>query len=503
MVVKTTAHIAELTHSRFPDMLVRVIGRQELRRSFYEYEARVTWLTAIALALFFFATNIYIAQRRLLWFDELTTLRTARMSGLATLWHVQNSWAGDSAPILYALLNRFSYVLSGGAEISIRIVSALAMLAAMLVTFDCARRLRDGWCGLIAICVLSGSFLPYYGFEGRPYMLLVLFTATAVWLWLNTGRKNAAAALAFGVTTFCVIGVHFYGILMLVPFFLWDFWQKRSLRVSSKLLAAIIGTVFAVTLCAQQILSGTQWTGSSWCPPSGHALVSVYTQIFPYGAFMLAAFILLVCVTRPVALPMGEAERFCWLFLTIPIAGFIVAKIVTNHFLARYFVSMLPGVSVACACLMSRRLTKRASIVLISLLAAIPVGQQMLLATTAESLDVPSATGQQNFTRNALALENAIVADGKTNIIANFILAEEARHYSKRPELYVSLQSDDQFHYYCKDASSCWTADKVKHRGQHLVAMNPSKGLLTVMRRAGFVTTVKATDPLVVYFSSR
>ena len=110
---------------------------------------------------------------------------------------------------------------------------------------------------------------------------------------------------------------------------------------------------------------------------------------------------------------------------------------------------------------------------------------------------------QQSFTRKALTLEGAILADGKTNIITDFILAEEARHYSKHPELYVTFQSDDVFQYYCKDVPSCWTVDTVEYQAQNLAAINPSNSLLKVMRHAGFVTIVKATDPLVVYFSSR
>src|SRR5262249_3291074 len=154
--------------------------------------------------------------------------------------------------------------------------------------------------------------------------------------------------------------------------------------------------------------------------------------------------------------------RFCWLFLTIPLAGFIVAEIATNHFYNRYLIAILPGVSVAFACLVSRSLTKSASILFVLLAAGIPVGRQFVFAR-----DPEPRGGQPSLTREALLAESAILADGKTNIIADFLLPDEARYYSKHPELYVSYKSDDVLQYFCKDLP-CWTAEAVKSHARDL-----------------------------------
>ena len=483
-------------------MLMRMTGHRGWGESIETDQPRLTWLTAVVFALFLFFTNAYISQTRLLWFDELNTLHIAKLPDLATLWRLQNSWGGDSAPISYAILTRLVYVLSGNSELSIRLLSNVAMIAATIVVFDCARRLKNGKCGLMAMFVLCGSFLHYYGFEGRPYSLVVLLTAIALWLWLHTNENNTAAAVAFGAAVFFVITIHFYGVLALTPFALWHFWHKHWRRPSPKIVAGAAGMLCALVLCAQQIQSGANWTAQSWCPPSAYALVNVYTQIFPYGVFTLAAFAVFLCATRTAAKPMSEAERFCWLFLTIPIAGFLVAELVTNHFFGRYFIAMLPGVSVASACFMSRYSTGRSSTLFIVLLAAIPVGQQLLFAQKAKSIDLPSADGQQSYTRKALLAERVILADGKKNVITGFLPAAEARHYSKHPALYVSFQPDDYLHYYCKDLSStCWTLDKVKGHAREVAALYPSSTLLRAMEHAGFGATVQTGDPLLVYFS--
>jgi hypothetical protein len=481
-----------------------MIGHQALRRFVERHETRLTWLSATSFTLFFLVTNLYISHNRLLWFDEFNAIRTAKLPDLATLWRLQNSWSGDSAPILYSLLVRWIYSLSGGIEVSIRILSALAMAGAMVVVFDCARRLRDGACGLIAMGAFCASFLPYYGFEARPYMLVVLFTAIALWLWLHTKEGSPAAAIVFGVSIFFAITVHFYGVLALAPFALWDLWHRQWWRPSVKLSAGIAGMVAAISLCAQQVQSGVHWAAQSWCPPSLRALVLVYTEIFPYGMFLLSAFIFLACFTRVRAFPMSESERCCWLFLTIPLAGFIVAKIGTNHFHNRYLITILPGVSVAFACFVSRHLAPSALMLLVFLTIGISGGHQLAYARHPESIEPPAAVGQQGYTRAALSAEGAILADGKTKIMAGFLLADEARYYSKHPEVYISYKLDDKLEYYCRAPSpTCWTSDTVKGHVQDLAVLYPSVVLLQEISRAGIQATIKMTDPMVVYLSPR
>src|SRR5215471_17464025 len=107
-------------------------------------------LVAVVLALFFLATSIYISVKRPLWFDELGTLRIAKLPDLGTVWQVQQTFQADSAPIVYHLLVRVLFHLSGRTDLIARYLAAVAMIAAMLVVFDCARRLFGGVAGLIA-----------------------------------------------------------------------------------------------------------------------------------------------------------------------------------------------------------------------------------------------------------------------------------------------------------------------------------------------------------------
>ena len=113
-----------------------MVGTPKASRTFpVEHEAALSWLAAVLLALFYFLTNMSISQRRLLWFDELNAIRTAKLSDFATFWGVQNSWGGDPAPITYSILTRFAFGLSGGWELNIIVTTNSSLpLAAAPVT---------------------------------------------------------------------------------------------------------------------------------------------------------------------------------------------------------------------------------------------------------------------------------------------------------------------------------------------------------------------------------
>lgn len=462
-----------------------------------------SWLCAIAFSVFFLATSLYVASRRFLWFDEINTLRVTQLPDLAALWRYQNGFRSDSAPIVYLLLVRLVYHLTGHADIAPRLLSALAMAVALLVVFDCARRLGGGTQGLVALCAMGTSFLTYYGYEGRPYALVVTFAAVALWLWLHTRVDSKFAAVAFGMAVFLATTMHYNGVLVLTPFAVWEMRHWRPWRkLSAKVTAGVVAAACAFAICLPQIRMATDaFTGSSsWCPPSVRALVYVYGEIFPLGVFVLAALGILVCLVRVSGGPMGDAERLCWLFLTIPIAGFFLAEFVTNAFYNRYLIAILPGVAVAFACLTFRCLARPASIAFLIFFAELAVIHQIGDVRSPETIESPSAPDEQLHTRQALAVEDALVADGRKAVISEFMHLQEMRYYSKRPGLYAIYEYDYPEHYCEFSGSACWDLDSIKAHAGEIAAFYPTPKLLGEMVQAGFQVIVKRTDPLIVYF---
>src|SRR5271169_4900045 len=180
-----------------------------------------SFVTATSLAAFYLSTSLYISSHRLLWVDEILTVLNTRLPSWTAIWKTSAQGA-DGLPPIYFLVVRIFDDLFGRTDLSIRLPSALALTVGLLLTFDCARRLTDGLHGLIALSILSCSFLPYYGHEARSYALYFMFAALALWIWAYDKNSSRVGAVFFGVVFFLAVGMHYYAILCLVPYAVWE-----------------------------------------------------------------------------------------------------------------------------------------------------------------------------------------------------------------------------------------------------------------------------------------
>ncbi len=312
-------------------------------------------LTASILAAFYLACSIYISSHRLLWFDEVVTVHMARLPNWKTLLAALSHGADSLPPLYYMVVGVFDKLFGHG-EVAVRLPSTLAMVATLLITFDCARRLTDGLHGLIAMALASGP-LAGEGFEARSYAIYAMFAAFALWVWTRTRASEKWTAIGFGAVMFLAVSFHYYAVLLLVPFALWEIsrwkpWQSPS----PKLIAGITGVVVPAALLSHFILSFShKFSAGFWSRPSLSELMDIYSHIFVGGLFILALSIVWIVLANrndktAVLQPMSSGEAIGWLFLCIPLAGFVAAELKTNAFAVRYFLGIVPGVAVAVSC---------------------------------------------------------------------------------------------------------------------------------------------------------
>ena len=465
------------------------------------------------LAAFYLASSIYIASHRLFWFDEIGTVMFARLPSVWTIWTTAGLLDAWGMPAPYYILVHLSQRLFGPAEMAARLPSTLGMIAGLLITFDCTRRLTDGFHGLVAVAFLTCSFLPYYAFEGRSYGLYFMFAALSLWMWIHT-RDTRTSAVLFGVIFFCSFMMHPYAVLCLVPYGVWDLWQRR--RPSARVIAGALGTACAIAVLSIHIAAAMSkpkhFPGQH---PSQSALLDLFPQMFPNGMFLLALVMIWIALLgtseklrKPAFfLPMQPVERVGWLFLLIPLAGFALAELVTNAFDARYFIGMLPGVAFAFACLFWRCFRDSRLVVggILALLVCAGAAKELHLARNAESMDWP--LGQQTKTRQMLGLEDSLRKDGKQYILisANF-LYREGQYYSKHPEEYRYLEPDDAAYripdYFANYYSlKTWSLNDLKEHIRETAVISPPAKVWNAMKQAGFSANTRFTSPIeVVYF---
>ena len=479
-----------------------------------------TMVVAALLAVFYFATSIYIAAHRVFWFDELFTLHIARLPNLTTIWSALGNGVDALPPTYYMLVRAFDSLFGPG-DVAARVPSALAFAIGLLVIFDCARRLTDELHGLVALCIATCSFLPYYGYEARAYAIYFLLAALTLWLWTYEGLSTKSQATLFAAAFFAGVCFHYYFVMCLFPYFVWELLRwKPGQRPSAKLIAGIVGCVVPVLLMSPLILSfSRKFAGGYWNRPSFLELRAIYSQLFPDGLFLLAliaVWIVLVSAdssgqAESAVAPMRSAEAIGWLFLAIPLAAFVVAEWKTNAFFSRYFIGVLPGVAVAFACLLWRhfRRVSQVSMGVFVLLAAWGVGQQL---TVARHPDKVEATGIRAF----LQVEDALQLEGKRYFVfSGPLLFLEAQQYSNHPEQCVLLLPSDfsrqpkpgpdpYLHqrlelnlsqYY---PLQVWTLDDLRRHQTEAALVEPDEQALRDVQRDGMTARVRFATPLKV-----
>jgi Dolichyl-phosphate-mannose-protein mannosyltransferase len=477
------------------------------------------WSLAAALLMagFYLASSIQIASHRLFWFDELFTISISRLPNLATM--LQALKADNNMPLPYFLAVHFSERLLGHSEMAARLPSALAMTAGLMIAFDCARRLTDGLHAVVAMSFLVCTYLPYFGYEARSYGIYFMFAALAFWIWSNTGDGKLSSAALFGAVFLLGLLFHYYFVLCIVPYALWEAARWRPWRLPSlKLVGAALGIGCAIALLSGQILGANRYSGTFWSKPSLFALREAFSAIFPDAAFLLALIMVLAAwamARKEKGIPlaaMTPPEAAGWLCLTIPLAGFALGKLVTNAFVDRYFLGMLPGIGIAFACLIWRhfRETPWAPMGILVVLLSAGVYRQIEVVRHPESID---PFNQQSQTRAMLALEDGLRKDGKRFFLfSTGMLYFPTHFYSTHPEDYVLLIGSDKdlektntlrYVYALRRfyPTEAWNLEELKRHAQETALIEPSAADLAMLASAGFKTNIPYSQPLrVAYF---
>jgi hypothetical protein len=459
------------------------------------------WSLSLLLAGFYVGTSLYISFHRPLWYDEIFTAFTSRMPNVRTIWQSLSETV-QQLPPLYFLITRIFDQMFRHADIGIRVPSALALGTGLLITFDIARRLTDGLYGLIAMSFLTTSFVTNYGYEARPYALYFMLAAIALWLWVFTKDDSKTAAVAFGVVFLIGVAIHYYFLLCLAPFGILALAERRICH--PKVIAAAAGVMCSLAVLYPQIASSytaAHAIKGSLALPSIPRLQEVYLQLFP-----VAIIPLVLIATGGIAFSrsrerlvtaMNPGERVSWLFLAVPLAGYILAHLVTKVLISRYIIGAVPGIAVAVTCLFWRhcRESGRLSLALLVLFGGFGISQQLRTM-----IRIPQ--NLEKGTRRMLAVEDTLQREGKRYFaVCSGILFVEAWHYSKRPDLYAYVRTPGQPSFTNKYvAQNTISIEEIVAKARQTAVIAAEPAFLETLDRAGLHLKVRFADPLYVVY---
>ena len=486
----------------------RATSRQTSRIAAAANDRTAAWsfFAAATLAAFYLATNLYIASHRLLWIDEVLTALTTRLPDCTAIWHAFAHGA-DGLPPTYFMLMHLCDGIFRHTDIGLRVPSALAMTAGLLLTFDCARRLSDGLHGLIALSVLTCSFLPYYGHEARSYALYFMLAALALWIWVRDVKGSWLSAVAFGAVIFLAVTMHYYAVLSLVPFAVWELVNWKPWQFPSrKIVVGALGLLAAVAVLWIPIQAGRRLYPADYLTrPSLDVLRTTFADLFPDALLLLAVVVVWIAWVAPKtgitplqAMPSGE--RIGWFFLLIPIAGYLLAQ-VAHAFQLRYVIATLPGVAIGFACWLWRhfRAARYVSMGVLVILAGGGLARQVKAARSPDF-------GYYSPIRQMMSMETPLLTDGKRFFaVSNPSRYMEALHYSNHPEQYVFYYVNRAGQHEMRTLGEYypmqfWTLDELKRHAGETALLAPLDSELRSLRQAGFEVDVQPSKPLAVAY---
>jgi 4-amino-4-deoxy-L-arabinose transferase-like glycosyltransferase len=377
------------------------------------------WWPLAALTILAAVLRLSTLELQSFWYDEaFTPVHVLHPSLWATLRGVVHT--ENSPPLWYLLAWADSRVLGTG-EIALRLPSALAGIATVLVAWAIGRELAGRRAALVSAALVAvNPLFVWYSQEARVYGLFVLMGALSMLCFLRVEREpSRGRAAAFALSGALALLSHYFAVFLLVPMVLWLAFGPGERRAATR--RAVLPALGALVLVGLALLPlifaqgahGTQWIGR-WAfadrlqaipqyyltgysgAPLGHG-VELLIGLVILGGVGLGAWALLerppasdarlaALGSAPVGRTREAAARGARIALTIA-AGGVLTPIVLVAFGADYLAprnlvaAMIP-LTALIAVLLAAPSSGRAGAVLIALTVTI------LLAFLAISLDV-------------------------------------------------------------------------------------------------------------------
>jgi uncharacterized membrane protein len=316
-----------------------------------------------------------------LWYDEVVTLAQSRLP----LAQLIDAVAHDNYPPLHNLILAPWLGLFGEDAVSLRLLSVLASLVAILFSGLIARDLFGPRAAIVTIALLAFSPLQVrYAQEARMYALLAAFAAIATWAlirWLARPNHRHLALLIFA--QLATLYTHYFGAFVVLAHGLavvWVLLRRRAPRQAAPGLAPHIRDVPEARLPVRPwlvsqllVVAGfLPWVpivlerygklqGTFWIPePTAQTLWQFALATWGAAAFLapLALLALAPAVARfmaprlsrllkeppSVAAPTGTPSRHGLLVLgliaTLSVGlAFVLSYVVQPFFLTRYLIA--------------------------------------------------------------------------------------------------------------------------------------------------------------------
>jgi hypothetical protein len=342
-------------------------------------------------SLAFLVTVGTIAARRHFWYDEAFSLSIAGLPDSRAIWLALAGGAENQPPLNFWLVHA-AIALPVPLELAARLPALISFWLMSLCLYRIVARETEPLYGLMAMAVPLLTPAVYFAYEARPYAPLLLVTAAAVLLWqmVRAGDHRSWTVPLWSLTLTAAVYLHYYGLFIFIPFVVVE--AVRGLREGQwdrPLWMGFVAAGLALVPLAPFVIT-TGAFNTMFDDPSLASVQLLYGRLLgvPSALFLTLT---LISQVRGSATPPAEAGRSMpWVlltrdgalllatFFTIPMLGFVLARLVTNAWADRYFLFVVVACAIGFALLVFRRWHTRPAFILacavaLSVMAALEV----------------------------------------------------------------------------------------------------------------------------------
>ncbi len=229
-----------------------------------------------------------LASAKPIWFDEFATLNLCN-SNIPIRCYFDGSLAElDPQPPLYYLSVRAIRLILGDSLLSLRTPSILGFIFGSFFIYKFTYRCFGVLYGLLAVSALSLSVAFDYGYEARPYGLVLGLAAFALFCWQTAaghgGRYRWCACVGLSFAISAAILTHLYSVFLVIPLVAGEnvrAYQRR--KVDWAVVVSIAAGVSSLAVLLPLILRARTLSSTFWSPAEFSQFADYYPSLFSRG----------------------------------------------------------------------------------------------------------------------------------------------------------------------------------------------------------------------------
>ncbi len=254
---------------------------------------RHSGLAAALALLLIFVIAVGQSAGKLLWYDELVTLKTASLPHWSDVWSFYANGLDTTGPF-QSLIARLGLMLPIDAELGCRLPFTLAYLVMCFCVYGLMRRRYATGYALASMIFTLNYATFYYSTEARAYALVLAGVAFAMFCWQSAfsgcHRPWSAVGVWFGLAF--AIGAHAFAVFLFVPFavaqFVHDF--KRKKPDWAIWAALVLFPVGILPVLHGEMIAKTIFGGNFWAQPHLGSMIESYKRFMVGGrSYFVAA----------------------------------------------------------------------------------------------------------------------------------------------------------------------------------------------------------------------